>query len=170
MTSAALMAWVLLHGCVPPSLAPIAVGIAMQESSGNTMAVHRNPNGTTDYGLAQINSVNFSWLSQSMHTPINPQTVLDPCTNLQAALHVLFVHYNGNPPDVGKAAYANGVLSHIRPIDGAAALVPSPVEPPCAPGWDAWAVATCNRPASTLNPVTTGASVVTVSTVKENTP
>ena len=33
-----------------------------------------------------------------MHRPINAQTILEPCTNLEAGLRVEFVKYNGNPP------------------------------------------------------------------------
>jgi hypothetical protein len=35
----------------------IAVAIAMAESGGNPAATHRNTNGSTDYGLWQINSI-----------------------------------------------------------------------------------------------------------------
>ena len=38
----------------------IAAAIAMAESSGNPDAVHQNTNGTTDYGLWQINTVHDS--------------------------------------------------------------------------------------------------------------
>lgn len=167
MTGAALMTLILAHGCVPPALAPIAVGIAMHESGGNTLAMHRNTNGTIDYGLAQINSVNFAWLATSMHTPINPQSILEPCTNLQAALRVLFVRYNGNPPDDIKVTYAAAALSKF---DGVEVSAPKPIVPACAPAWDAWAIATCNRPASALTPATAGASVVAISTKKADTP
>lgn len=39
------------------SAAPIAAAIAMAESSGNPQATNHNTNGSTDYGLWQINSV-----------------------------------------------------------------------------------------------------------------
>lgn len=35
----------------------IAVAVALAESGGNSLAVHRNANGSTDYGLWQVNSV-----------------------------------------------------------------------------------------------------------------
>jgi Lysozyme like domain len=41
-----------------PADAVMAAGIARAESSGNVMATDNDGNGTTDYGLWQINSVN----------------------------------------------------------------------------------------------------------------
>ncbi len=41
----------------PDTDGPIFVAIAMRESSGETTATNKNRNGTTDYGLWQINSV-----------------------------------------------------------------------------------------------------------------
>lgn len=53
---------------------PIMVAIALAESSGNPGATHTNSNGSTDYGLWQINSVhNFSG------------NLLDPQVNAAAA-------------------------------------------------------------------------------------
>jgi hypothetical protein len=73
--------------CLPPALAPIAAGIALHENPKLDMqAVNHNANGTRDYGLAQINSANFGWLSVSMHTPVNERTIFDPCINLQASM------------------------------------------------------------------------------------
>lgn len=122
--------------CLPASLAPIAAGIALHENPKlDRQAVNRNANGTSDYGLAQINSANFGWLSKSMQTPVNERTIFDPCINLQAAMRVLFVRYNGNPPDVVKAAYAAGVMANI-PADtvgaASAAPAPAPVSAPAA--------------------------------------
>lgn len=41
----------------PDTDGPIFVAIALAESSGDTTATHKNTNGSTDYGLWQINSV-----------------------------------------------------------------------------------------------------------------
>ncbi len=68
------------------------VGISQQESGLDPAAVHRNPNGTIDVGLAQVNSANFGWLGLTM------QTAMDPCRNLAAGARVLLAKYNGNPP------------------------------------------------------------------------
>lgn len=53
---------------------PIMVAIALAESSGNPSATHTNSNGSTDYGLWQINSVH--------HFSGN---LLDPQVNAAAA-------------------------------------------------------------------------------------
>lgn len=41
----------------PDNFLATAVAVALAESSGNPTATHRNTNGTTDYGLWQINSI-----------------------------------------------------------------------------------------------------------------
>lgn len=84
LTVPAVMALIALHGCVPPALAPVMVGIAQHESGLDPLAVRRNPNGTVDVGIAQVNSSNFGWLG------LTAQTALDPCRNMAAALKVLF--------------------------------------------------------------------------------
>ncbi len=62
--------------CVTPySMATVAVGIAQHESGLETQTVHRNTNGTVDYGLAGINTINLGWLG------LTPETALDPCKN-----------------------------------------------------------------------------------------
>ena len=43
---------------------PVMVAIALAESGGNTTATHKNSDGSTDYGLWQINSVHGSLLTQ----------------------------------------------------------------------------------------------------------
>jgi hypothetical protein len=46
----------------PDTDGPIFIAIALAESGGETTATNKNPNGTTDYGLWQINSVHDSLL------------------------------------------------------------------------------------------------------------
>jgi hypothetical protein len=133
--------------CLPPALAPIAAGIALHENPKLDMqAVNHNANGTRDYGLAQINSANFGWLSVSMHTPVNERTIFDPCINLQASMRVLFAKYNGDPPDVVKAAYAADVMAKI-PASAEPPSEKQQVDPddPQPPAWDMEAVADWRR-------------------------
>lgn len=122
MTLEAALAIALTCQTLPASLAPIMVGIAQQESGLDPAIVHRNPNGTVDVGLAQVNSSNFGWLGLTM------QTAMDPCTNLAAGARVLFARYNGSPPDSVKAVYAAGVMTRL-----AHAPTPSPQESPPTP-------------------------------------
>ena len=107
LTPAALTALLLGGNCVPPKLVPVMVAIAMHETHGDTDAVHRNPNGTVDIGIAQVNSSNFSWLGLTM------QSAMDPCVNVRAGARVLLAKYNGNPPDIGKAAYSADILARM---------------------------------------------------------
>jgi hypothetical protein len=112
--------------CLPPPLAPIAVGIAKHESGLDPLAKHHNTNGTTDWGLGQVNSSNFAWLSKSMGTPVNERTILDPCLNLRASMRVLFVRYNGSPPDSVASLYAAQVMTQMASTHDAPAPPPSP--------------------------------------------
>jgi Transglycosylase SLT domain len=123
LTPAAAMALALQ--CVPPSVAPIMVGIAQHESGLDPVAIHRDANGTVDVGLAQVNSANFAWLGLTL------ETALDPCRNLAAGARVLLAKYNGNPPDAAKAAYATAVTARIRDLGDAPSAAPLlPPDPP----------------------------------------
>ena len=91
LTGAALTA--LIAQCAGPN-APIDLltRIVVHESRGNPSAKNLNTNGTTDYGLAQINSTNLAWLGET------PASILDPCHNIAAEAHILR----------GFSAYATG--------------------------------------------------------------
>jgi soluble lytic murein transglycosylase-like protein len=56
--------------------------IAWQESHNRPDAVHRNANGSTDYGVMQINSVHLPVLSQY---GISQSTLMEPCKNVYIA-------------------------------------------------------------------------------------
>lgn len=127
--------------CVTPySMATVAVGIAQHESGLETQTVHRNTNGTVDYGLAGINTINLGWLG------LTPETALDPCKNLAASIKVLFKKYNGAPPPAVAKAYADDVTRRIVALDQGVTLteVATPAPSPCqAVAWDAWARYAC---------------------------
>ena len=91
LTGAALTA--LIAQCAGPN-PPIdlLVRIVMHESGGNPSATNLNTNGTTDYGLAQINSSNLAWLGET------PASILDPCHNIASEARILR----------GFSAYATG--------------------------------------------------------------
>jgi hypothetical protein len=55
----------------------------MHESGGNPTATNLNANGTTDYGLAQINSSNLAWLGET------PASIMGPCRNIAAEVRIL---------------------------------------------------------------------------------
>jgi soluble lytic murein transglycosylase-like protein len=56
--------------------------IAWQESHNHPDAVHRNANGSIDYGVMQINSVHLATLSQY---GISQSTLMEPCKNVYIA-------------------------------------------------------------------------------------
>lgn len=64
----------------------IATAVALAESNGQVDAQNYNTNGTTDYGLWQVNSVHFTesdWSSEWV-----PPNLLIPENNARAAYHV----------------------------------------------------------------------------------
>src|SRR5208282_3631264 len=143
---------------LPDTLARLAAGIMLRENPKlDAHAVNHNVNGTDDRGLAQVNTVNYGWLSLAMHKPINAQTIMEPCTNLEAGLRIEFVKYNGNPPPTVAADYSTRAMDSARAVDAVAGpTAPLPtLPPPCAPAWDAWALAACSNKsqATVRNPV-----------------
>lgn len=133
LTIAAALA--IAAGCVPPSVAPIVVGIAQHESGLNPYAVHDNQSGRSyypdtahqaaviahsligighaslDIGIGQITTANFGWLSLTV------ESALDPCKSFAGSASVLLARYNGNPPGSVKALYAAGAMARIRAVD-----------------------------------------------------
>jgi type IV secretion system protein VirB1 len=81
MLSAALLACAI--GIAPSTLeAVISV-----ESGGRANITRLNKNGTTDYGLMQVNSVNLPTFQ------VTPAEVMDPCTNLRIGSAILQAAY-----------------------------------------------------------------------------
>lgn len=56
--------------------------IAWQESHNRPNALHKNTNGSVDYGLMQINSIHLPTLSQY---GISTGTLMEPCKNVYIA-------------------------------------------------------------------------------------
>jgi len=56
--------------------------IAWQESHDNVGAMHKNRNGSIDYGLMQINSIHLPALAQY---GISSNKLMDPCANVYIA-------------------------------------------------------------------------------------
>lgn len=87
--------------------------IALQESSGRPQAVNRNPNGTYDLGLMQINS---AWLPTLKRHGITVQHLFDPCVSTLVGAWILsdnFARLGYNTQGLG--AY-NAVSPHKREI------------------------------------------------------
>lgn len=74
------------HYNIPPVLLK---KIATIESDINPAALNRNPNGTLDYGLMQINSAHLKRLSQ---WGINERNILDPKINIYVGSWLLSEH------------------------------------------------------------------------------
>lgn len=108
MTLEALIAIALACPTLPPAMLDIVIGntLANENASLNERAVNHNPNGTDDYGLGQVNTINLDWTGLRGHE-------FEPCANLTAAAKVFLVKYNGNPPDQIKKVYAARALAQI---------------------------------------------------------
>lgn len=115
-------------------------GIAQHESDLDPRAVNHNADGSTDLGLMQVNSKNLAWLGLT-----NP---FDPCQSIAAAARLLanFSRYNTGSPTAG-LSYALKVKAAIGAVSATPGATPSvpASRSPCAPAWDAWALAACSK-------------------------
>lgn len=93
----------------------IAVAIAMAESSGNSTATHLNTDGSTDYGLWQINSI---------HSQYSPQLLLsNPLYNATAAYQISSSGSNFHP----WTTYETGAYKkYLNLLSGTPAPTPVP--------------------------------------------
>jgi hypothetical protein len=96
---------------VPPNL---ALGIASHESGFNPNATNVNTNGTTDYGVMQLNSTTVQTLGVS--NPLDPQQNIDAGVQLLASY---LTKYNGNSAQALQA-YASGPGSLSSPPNSTA--------------------------------------------------
>lgn len=69
--------------------------IAKVESNFNPKAVNTNRNGTTDYGLMQINSSWFPKLEKDFGVT-GQRIISDPCTNVYVGAWVLATNFHKN--------------------------------------------------------------------------
>lgn len=85
--------------------------IALQESGGRARALNRNPNGSHDIGLMQINS---AWLPTLARHGIAPQQLWDPCVNTMVGAWILAQNFSRlGYTTQGLGAY-NAVSPHKR--------------------------------------------------------
>lgn len=108
--------------------------IAIQESGGRANAMNRNPNGTYDIGMMQINS---AWLPTLARHGISAQHLLDPCVSTLVGAWILSNNfarlgyttqglgaYNAASPDK-RERYARQVLRHVSQLSAVTAPVPA---------------------------------------------
>jgi soluble lytic murein transglycosylase-like protein len=67
----------------------VLYAIASQESSLNPGAVHKNADGSYDYGLTQINSI---WLPHLHKFGITPVQLMNPCINMHVGAYILSIN------------------------------------------------------------------------------
>ncbi len=96
--------------------ADTASAIALAESSGNASATNVNTNGSTDYGLWQINSSNFSGLG------VSASNVTDPATNAAAAVALYNQSGFGNWTTYTSGAYAQYLENSVANGNAAPAI------------------------------------------------
>lgn len=97
--------------------------IAEQESRYDPVAIGRNPNGSLDIGLMQINS---AWLPLLQAYGVTSNSLLDPCTNAFVGAWVLRINverlgatwgavgaYNANSA-AKQLDYAKAVLARVQ--------------------------------------------------------
>lgn len=75
--------------------------IAWRESHGNGSAIHRNANGSVDYGMMQINSIHLPVLARY---GVSSADLMNPCANIFVAawhLHKMMVKYGNTWTAIG---------------------------------------------------------------------
>jgi soluble lytic murein transglycosylase-like protein len=128
------------HGVAPEVLR----AIAQQESAMNPTALHRNPDGSMDIGLMQINS---RWLASLSRYGIERHMLWEPCTNVDVGAWILaanFRRYGVNWNGLGaynagtmhlRIQYAQKIVSRLRslpaPVITASCLPPTLSESLC---------------------------------------
>jgi len=85
--------------------------IARVESGYNPRAFNRNPNGTFDYGVMQINS---SWFPRLARFGILPAQLADPCINIYIGAWIL----SGNMREHGNTWKAIGKYNAASDVAG----------------------------------------------------
>jgi hypothetical protein len=63
----------------------LALGVIKVESNFNPSLIHKNSNGSRDYGLFQINTINHKWLSEELGII----DFLNPYQNIDAGVYML---------------------------------------------------------------------------------
>lgn len=127
--------WALLLTCTPmvngqPLVAPSTLARVIQigEWHGQPMRSDAisppDHDGSRDFGLAQINSGNFSWLG------LNTQTAMDPCRSIEAEARVFAstAAYNA-----GNSTSKIGIQYAARTFNAAFTEEKSPVATPPKP-------------------------------------
>lgn len=89
------------HFGIPPLLLK---KIATVESSLNAKCVHKNKNGTVDYGIMQVNSCHFSELSKY---GIDESNIMNPRINIFAGAAILARH-------IKNGGFSLSVISHYH--------------------------------------------------------
>ena len=91
----------------------VLYAIAAQESGLNPGAVHVNTNGSSDYGLTQINS---TWLPHLGKFGITPVQLMNPCINMNVGAYILSIsmHRHGNTWQAIGAYHSNTPLHRDR--------------------------------------------------------
>jgi type IV secretion system protein VirB1 len=114
VTTLTIAAALTLAAACQSAVAPATiVGMARHESGLDPAAIHHNADGSTDYGLMQINSGNLALLG------LTPATALDPCRSIAAGARLLvsFSRYNTGSPTRGIAnGYAVAVVAAAHAV------------------------------------------------------
>ena len=130
LTAAAVLALAAQcqHTFAPKTILAYAQGESLVRGGLlDASAVHRNANGSTDWGLMQINDGNFGWLG------LTPATAMDPCRSIAAAETVLQTasRYNSGSP-IRSTAYAILVAAREHALEATVDAPPSPAPRPAA--------------------------------------
>ena len=80
----------------------LVVAMLYHESSFRTSIIHKNDNGSCDYGIAQINTCNHEWLQDTLGIT----DFLDSYQSIRCGVYMLSEHLKDNGYNVHKALVA----------------------------------------------------------------
>lgn len=105
----------------------LVLAVIYNESRFKSGLTHKNANGTIDYGLMQVNEVNFKYLNKTLGITSMNQ-LLDDRVGIRCGVHLLAYHKNATGNDsaallryqVGEGTYRKYVKSgkHTNDIHG----------------------------------------------------
>ena len=94
----------------------VVFGIIYNESRYQEDVTNLNTNGTTDYGLMQINEVNFDYLHNTIGIE-SMNDLLDPYKNIECGIELLRYHTDlANDTKLGLIGYQSGAGTMARLI------------------------------------------------------
>lgn len=95
---------------------PLVLAVIYNESRFQSGLTHQNTNGTTDYGLMQVNEVNYEWLHENLDID-SMSDLLDDRVGIECGVALLAYHTEyTEDPALGLLRYQTGEGEYRRMV------------------------------------------------------